>query len=160
MKFYRGNDDREWEGELDSIIKLAEKSDESDSQNKISVCGNLQVLSSSAFLRPFRCVGILFILYNMSGILTLTGTYTDTFFEVYSCLFWLHCFNNLMNVFWQLASKEAKTSIPAEYQAIIHGALELAASLLGPIILTKVHKRTAFILCGALAALSMAVGSI
>ena len=156
MIFYRGKNNKKWDGELQSIIKLAEKC---CSKKKNSFWGNLQVLISPAFLRPFRCVGILFILYSMSGIL-IVSTYTDTFFEVYSCLFWLHCFNNLMNVFWQLASKEAKTSIPAEYQAIIHGALELAASLLGPIILTKVHKRTAFILCGALAALSIAVGSI
>ena len=50
--------------------------------------------------------------------------------------------------------------MPAEYQAVIHGAFEFGASLLGPIILMKLQKRTAFILCGALVALSMATGKI
>ena len=79
ISFYRGNNEWEWEGELDSIVKLAEKN---DSQN--GFCGNLRVLRSPAFVRPFRCVGILFILYSMSGIL-IVSTYTDTFFEVCPC---------------------------------------------------------------------------
>ena len=78
MKFYRGNNEREWEDELDSIMKLAE---EKDTPNKISFCGNLKVLRSPTFLRPFRCAGILFMLYSMSGIM-IVSTYTDTFFEV------------------------------------------------------------------------------
>ena len=49
--------------------------------------------------------------------------------------------------------------MPTEQQAIIHGSLNLAASLLTPMIFTKFHKKTAFIICGTLAALSLAAGT-
>ena len=59
----------------------------------------------------------------------------------------------------QLTSVDARTSIPAEQQAIIHGIFQLAASLLAPMLFTKFHKKTAFIICGTLAALSPAAGT-
>ena len=62
--------------------------------------------------------------------------------------------------FLQLASAHTKTSIPPEHQAIIHGSFKLAASCLAPIIFAKMPKRIAFIICGALAAMSMATGTI
>ena len=87
MIFYRGINNCEWEGELHSIIEQAEQS---DSENKASFLGHLQVLLSPAFLRPFRCVGILFILHNMAGIMVV-NSYTATFLEVNEdeFLFWL-----------------------------------------------------------------------
>ena len=41
---------------------------------------HLKILTSSAFLRPFSCVGIIYILYNLSGIIIIS-TYTLTFLE-------------------------------------------------------------------------------
>ena len=80
MIFYRGKDNKEWEGELNSIIELAEQS---DGQKKNKFSENLKVLMSPDFLRPFRCVGILYFLFNMSGMLII-ATYTDTFLEVHN----------------------------------------------------------------------------
>ena len=83
MIFYRGNIvDEESEKELQTIIEHAEKS---GSQKKQSFQGNLQIFTSPVFLRPFRCVGLLYILYCMSGMFIL-ATYTHTFLEVYMCI--------------------------------------------------------------------------
>ena len=79
MIFYRGKDNNEREGELNSIIELAEQS---DGLKKSRLCENLKVFKSPDFLRPFRCVGVLYFLYNMSGLLMI-ATYTDTFLEVH-----------------------------------------------------------------------------
>ena len=78
MIFYRGKNNKKWESELHSIIELAKKC---CNKKKISLWGNLQVLMSPAFLRPFRCVGILYMIHVMSGFM-LVSTYTDTFLEV------------------------------------------------------------------------------
>ena len=78
MIFYRGKDNNEREGELNSIIEQAEQS---DGLKKSRSCENLKVLKSPDFLRPFRCVGILYILYNMTSVLII-AKYTDTFLEV------------------------------------------------------------------------------
>ena len=78
MIFYRGKINQEWESELQSIV---ERAGEIGSQNNISLEGNSKVLLSLAFWKPFRCVGILFMLYNMSGVLVI-NTYTATFLEV------------------------------------------------------------------------------
>ena len=73
----------------------------------------------------------------------------------------------MLNVFWyklvlvylQLASENARISIPPKQQAIIHGAVKLFASSFAPMIFSKMRKRTAFIICGTLAALSMVTGT-
>ena len=109
MIFYRGNNNREWEGELDSIIEQAEKS---DNMEETSLWGYLQALKSPAFLRPFRCVGVLYMIYNMSGILILVN-YTTTFLEViqisdYFCFlrcmiviyYWAVCIGGGKNIYY------------------------------------------------------------
>ena len=78
MMFYRGKNNVERSDELNSII---EQSEQQGGKKKTSCRGNVQVLMSPAFLRPFKCIGILQMLYNMSGFLII-HTYTDTFLEV------------------------------------------------------------------------------
>ena len=78
MIFYRGKDIGKWEDELDAIIDLAKQRDK---QRTTNFWGCLQVLMSPDFLRPFRCIGILQMLYNMAGFLIISS-YTDTFLEV------------------------------------------------------------------------------
>ena len=77
--FYRGKHNVEWMAELNSIIK---QSEQSDGRKKTSCWGNLQILISPAFLRAFKCIGVLAMLYHMSGFLII-HTYTHTFLEVF-----------------------------------------------------------------------------
>ena len=77
--FYRGKDEGNWEKELQYIIDVAEN--RSRKVNTVSHCSHLQFVTSSDFLIPLRCVGILYMMFSVSGIYTI-GTYTDTFMEV------------------------------------------------------------------------------
>ena len=76
MLFYRGNNVRGWESEFQSIIEMAE-----DRFMKIDKERHVPLLLSDDFLRPFKCVGILRMMFSLSGIYTI-NTYTDTFMEV------------------------------------------------------------------------------
>ena len=78
MTFFRGKNNGKWKDELHSIIELAKQY---DCQRKTNFWGFLQIPMSPAFLRPFRCIGILQMLHNMAGFLIIS-TYTDTFLEV------------------------------------------------------------------------------
>ena len=64
----------EQEEELQSIMEL-------DKQNEMSYGGQMQELTSAAFLRPFKCVGVIYLLYALSGV-HIIHTYTLTFLEV------------------------------------------------------------------------------
>ena len=57
-----------------------------------------------------------------------------------------------------MVSDPTKAEITPEHQAIIHGALKLAASLLAPFIFKKFPKKMAFVIFGAIASFSMATG--
>ena len=72
--FYRGKYEKEEEEELQTIMEL-------DKQNEMSFGGQIQELTSAAFLRPFKCVGVIYLLYALSGI-HIIHTYTLTFLEV------------------------------------------------------------------------------
>ena len=76
MMFYRGNNARRWEREFQSIIEMAE-----DRFKKIDKERHVHFLLSVDFLRAFKCVGILRMMFSLSGIYTI-NTYTDTFMEV------------------------------------------------------------------------------
>ena len=58
---------------MDSTIKR-------ESSSGIVLKDHLEILTSSAFLRPFSCVGIIYILFQLSGIIII-NTYTLTFLE-------------------------------------------------------------------------------
>ena len=80
MAFYRGKDNHDQKTELQAIIKR--EASEASSISQLDVHGRLQILKSSAFLRPFISVGVTYILLNMSGMIICAGPYTATFLEV------------------------------------------------------------------------------
>ena len=79
MMFYHSKDEENCEKELQFIIDIAEN--RSRKVNTDRQCSHLHFLVSSEFLMPLRCVGILYMMFSVSGIYTI-GTYTDTFMEV------------------------------------------------------------------------------
>ena len=78
MIFYRGKGHTEREAELKTIIEQAEKS---GSKKTLNIRRSFQVIMSPAFLRPFRCVGVLWILFQ-SSVIPVLSTYAHTFLEV------------------------------------------------------------------------------
>ena len=80
MVFYRGKENHDQKTELQAIIK--KEANEASSISKLDVHGRIHILKSSAFLRPFICVGVTYFLLNMSGMIICAGPYTATFLEV------------------------------------------------------------------------------
>ena len=78
MVFYRGIYEREQEEELESIMVLAKQN---DAAKGMRVGDHLCALTSAGFLRPFQCVGVLYLLYALSGV-HIISNYTLTFLEV------------------------------------------------------------------------------
>ena len=77
FKFYRGDIDDDQKEEFESIMELAHNN---DVPSKVNILGQLHFLTSSAFLRPFRCVGIIYMLSQLSGLLII-NVYTLTYLE-------------------------------------------------------------------------------
>ena len=80
MAFYRGKDFHSQEIELQSMVE--NEANRISSNPNPNFCGRLQVLKSPAFLRPFKCVGPIYMLLNMSGIFIIVS-YTASFLEAW-----------------------------------------------------------------------------
>ena len=80
MELYRGKEFLPRETELRDIImeKEANEAFSSTSPNN----GKLAILTSIDFLKPFKCVAVLYILLSMSGLFIITN-YSASFFEVW-----------------------------------------------------------------------------
>ena len=138
-----------------------------DVPSKVNILGQLHFLTSSAFLRPFRCVGIIYMLSQLSGLLII-NVYTLTYLEGqpynYSCI--LSFITTLLYIlakiiiFLQAASGNIVDFLSPKEGAIALGTFELVASLLGPLLAIKVPKKSLFIMSGALISLSLVTGSM
>ena len=81
MTFYRGKEFHSREIELQSIVEREAK--EASSNPKSNFFGRLlMILKSPAFLRPFKCVGVIYILLNMSGMFII-ASYSASFLEAW-----------------------------------------------------------------------------
>ena len=67
MAFYRGKGFQGQDNELQSIIEL-EVDKQSSGIPKPGFMGRLRILKTPAFLKPLKCVGVIMILMNLSGI--------------------------------------------------------------------------------------------
>ena len=90
----------------------------------------LNAVSSPAFLSPYSCVGVLFILFRVSGFPILSH-YTASFFE-------------------RMGMK-----LDSLLVALIIGIVRFTFSLLAFVFLSLISRRTAFIVCGSLGTLGM-----
>ena len=76
MKFYRGNEFQAREKELQEII------DKEVNETTSSTKGRLAIFKSPHFLRPFKCIGVIYVLLALSGSYIIR-TFTASFFEVW-----------------------------------------------------------------------------
>ena len=80
MAFYRGKEFHSQEIELQSIVES--EANRASSNPNPHFCGRFEILKSPAFLRPFKCVGLIYILMNLSGI-SIIDTYSASFLEAW-----------------------------------------------------------------------------
>ena len=80
MEFYRGKAFLPRETELRDIIMEKEAI---EATSKSAACkSQLSILMSLDFLRPFKCVAVLYVLLSLSGLFIITN-YSASFFEVW-----------------------------------------------------------------------------
>ena len=78
MAFYRGKEFHSQEIELQSIVER--EANRVSSNPNPHFCGRLQILKTPAFLRPFKCAGVILTLLCMSGIFIIES-YSASFLE-------------------------------------------------------------------------------
>ena len=78
MEFYRGKEFQPQETELQAIID--KEANEASSNTKSKSYNLLTILKSQDFLRPFKCVGVLYILLDLSGFYIIQS-FTASYFE-------------------------------------------------------------------------------
>ena len=79
MAFYRGEECCFKEDELQAIME--KEANEPSSTSNLHFWGRLTILKSQAFLRPFMCAGVIFILNNLTGIFIIV-TFSASFLKV------------------------------------------------------------------------------
>ena len=126
----RGNAYSSLETELEEI----------KSSKNLKASGNnflelISIISSRVFLVPYACVGVLFILFRLSGFVVISH-YTATYFE----------FTN--------------TSFDPLSTPIIIGAVRLMSSICLPLILRTMQKKTAFVTLGFASTAGMLSGKL
>ena len=95
----------------------------------------ISIISSRVFLVPFSCVGVIYILYRLSGFVII-GHYTATYFEF------------------------TKTSFDPLSASILIGAVRLMSTICLPFILGTMSKRTAFVIFGSASTVGMLSGKL
>ena len=121
--FFRGRDKESLLEELQGIVDA--KNCKSNEERSL-----LSVVSSTAFFSPFSCVGVIFILFRISGFPILSH-YTASYLG------------------------RADMNLDSLLVALIIGILRLICSLLAFIFLSLTSRRMAFIVCGSLGTLGM-----
>ena len=157
MAFYRGKEFHSQEIELQSIVER--EANRVSSNPNTHFWGRLQILKTTEFLRPFKCVGVIYILMHMSGI-SIILSYTAIFLEARQYLCLLLFAAELILISKTQAASGKNFDIPPQKQAIFLGASMLSASLTAPFIIMKVPKKMLFIVSGSIASLSQAASKI
>ncbi len=139
MSFFHGPDFSELDSELAAIIEAKELKDKTANDfaesngEKRQFLRAASELMSGVFLRPFSCIGVIYIIYELSGFEVVTA-YAQTFFE------------------------KTGVQLDPSLAAIVSGSFRLLSSLLAPIVLLKAPKKPLFLICGTLSAVGMASG--
>ena len=125
--YFRGGDHEEVRKELQDIV------DAKEAKRNHSERSCLGIATSGEFLRPFKCVGFIFILFRLSSF-SILSHYTAPFLE------------------------RAGISLDPLLAAVIIGIFRLVSSLGAFAIFSFASKRTAFMLGGVVSTFGMLVG--
>ena len=129
MAIYRGGENDNVKKELEEIIAAKEAK---SNQPKKSFLG---IISSGEFWRPFSCVGILFILFRLTGF-SILSHYAAPFLD------------------------RAQISLDPLLAAVIIGIIRLVSSISAFVILAYASKKKTFILTGLISTFGMLIGQM
>ena len=129
MEFYRGYGGPEVDEELTQIIEIT-----LHRQNNGDKFTTLKRLATSSFLKPFSCIGILFICLEISGF-TVVVTYADDYLE---------------NIGAQ--------ALGYEMEAVLFGLVNFILTCIAPLLLLKISKKTLLVICGFVCSIGFILG--
>lgn len=133
MEYFRGSNAPEFE----EIIAMNGEASISNSKLGCSF-GNLQKLAKIAktsFLKPFSCVGILYLSYHMCGYGPING-YSNYFFE-----------------------NAGAHGIDYATESAVSSIVKFVLSVFAPLILSRVSKKILFVVSGFVSAMSFILGN-
>ena len=130
MEFFRGSDAPGLDEEINAIIE----STSTTKCKKDYTFGGLCQITTSSFLKPFSCIGVLNLSYQISGYATVSA-YSSDYYE---------------NAGAHVASYEAESAILGTVKAIL--------AVLAPFILSKLPKKKLFVTSGFVSAGAFILG--
>ena len=131
MEFFRGSFAPGLDEEVNAIV---ESTSIANSKTGFE-CGTLRQLTRASFLKPFSCIGVLYISYHVSGY-NAVSAYSNDYFE----------------------NAGAHTLSYAADSAIL-GTVKLILSLLAPLILSRASKKILFATFGFISAIAFILGN-
>ena len=129
MEFYRGHGGPEVDEEVTQIIEIT-----LHRQNNGGKFRTLKRLATSSFLKPFSCIGILFLCWETSGF-TVVVTYADDYLE---------------NI--------GAHALGYEMEAVLFGLVNFILTCIAPLLLLKISKKTLLVTCGFVGSIGFILG--
>ena len=130
IQFYRGAVSQGIEEEFKDIIENATMRKYKEGY----ICGSLRQLTTPSFLKPFSCIGILYLFYNISGYGVVTA-YSNDYFDYAGA---------------QVVSFES--------DSVILGVVKWILTFIAPILLLKFPKKWLFLFCGCVSSIGFIGG--
>ena len=131
MEFFRGSDAPGLDEEINAIIE----STSTTKCKKDYTFGGLCQITTSSFLKPFSCIGILYLSYQISGYAAVSA-YSNNYYE---------------NAGTQALSYETNSAILGTVKAIL--------AVFAPFLLSKLSKKKLFVTCGVVSAVAFILGN-
>ena len=129
MEFFRGPNGPGYE----EVNAINEKTCMSNSKKRCAF-GNLSQLGRASFFKPFLCIGILYLSYQISGYSAVCA-YSNDYFK-----------------------NAGAQGIDYAADSAILGTMKLLLSVIAPLILLRVSKKFLFVACGIVSAVSFVLG--
>ena len=132
MEFYRGSFAPGLDEEVNAIVDGT-----SIANSKTGFeCGTLRQLTRASFLKPFSCIGVLYVSYQVSGYAAVSA-YSNDYFE---------------NAGTHALSYAADSAVL--------GTVKLIFSLLAPLILSRAPKKILFATFGFVSSVAFILGTV
>ena len=131
MEFFRGSLDSGFEEEINAINESTSIS----KSEKICAFGTFQHLTKALFLKPFSCIGVLFLSYHLSGY-SVVSAYSNSYFEDAGA----HALNYAADT-------------------AVSGTIKFILSMFAPCILLRVSKKALFVTSGFISAIAFILGN-
>ena len=131
MEFFRGSLDSGFEEEINAINESTSRS----RSEKIGAFATYQDFTKATFLKPFSCIGVLFLSYEISGYFVVSA-YSNNYFEDAGA----HALNYAADT-------------------AISGTIKFCLSMIAPFILSMVSKKALFVITGFTGAIAFILGN-